>query len=62
MIPGTGIRPMLRLVDIAAFDRVLVDIIPFLTHHLGFNELHHERPEEVARLIEKFLGPESRVT
>ena len=40
IIPGTGIPPMLRLVDIAAFDRVLVDIIQFLTHHyLGVDEL-----------------------
>jgi hypothetical protein len=31
---------MLRLVDIAAFDLALVDIIQFLTHHyLGFNEV-----------------------
>ena len=31
---------MLGLVDIAALDRVLVDIIQLLTHHyLGFNEL-----------------------
>ena len=31
---------MLRLVDIAAFDGVVVDIIKFLTHHyLGFDEL-----------------------
>ena len=35
-----ALPPTLRLVDIAAFDLALVDIIQFLTHHyLGFNEV-----------------------
>ena len=32
IIPGTGIPPMLRLVDIAAFDRVLVDLVQFVVY------------------------------
>src|SRR6266487_4173865 len=39
IVPSTGITPVQRVIDIASFNRIVMNVLQLLLHHLGVDHL-----------------------